>query len=118
VWLYLFFLPFQLTEPLGYMTILAVAIAAFLYLGFLAAGEEIEEPFGYEENDLDIDLFIRDIIHVDMQTLMSRSCPNSYPALKPKDAGERTQGAIADTCSTAAKAERPGETDKPVAHAS
>lgn len=28
------------------MVILAIAIAAFLYLGFLAAGEELEEPFG------------------------------------------------------------------------
>lgn len=46
VWLYLFFLPFQLIEQLGYLVILAVAIAAFLYLGFLAAGEEIEQPFG------------------------------------------------------------------------
>ncbi|KAG9020719.1 hypothetical protein FRB95_003601, partial [Tulasnella sp. JGI-2019a] len=60
VWLYLFFLPFQLSDPMGYLAVLAVGIAAFLYLGFLAAGEEIEEPFGYEENDLDLDLFIRE----------------------------------------------------------
>ena len=46
VWLYLCFLPFQLTQPLGYLTVLAVGVAAFLYLGFLAAGEEMEQPFG------------------------------------------------------------------------
>ncbi|KAG9014415.1 hypothetical protein FRB90_005333 [Tulasnella sp. 427] len=99
VWLYLFFLPFQLIEPLGYLTILAVAIASFLYLGFLAAGEEIEQPFGYEENDLDLDLFIREIIHVNIDALLARSAPNSYGALKTKDApGADSQGRLADAC--------------------
>jgi hypothetical protein len=46
VWIYLFFLPFQLIGEFGYYTIPGVAIAAFIYLGFLAAGEEIEQPFG------------------------------------------------------------------------
>jgi predicted membrane chloride channel (bestrophin family) len=42
----LFFLPFQLVGQFGYYTIPGVAIAAFIYLGFIAAGEEIEQPFG------------------------------------------------------------------------
>ena len=46
IWLYLFFLPFQLVDTLGYLAIVGVATASFLYLGFLAAGEEIEVPFG------------------------------------------------------------------------
>ena len=46
VWLYLFFLPFQLVPQFAWYTIPGVAIAAFIYLGFLAAGEEIEQPFG------------------------------------------------------------------------
>jgi len=46
VWIYLFFLPFQLVSEFGYYTIPGVAIAAFIYLGFIAAGEEIEQPFG------------------------------------------------------------------------
>lgn len=46
VWLYLFFLPFQLTATFGYWTIFGVGIAAFMFLGLLAAGEEIEQPFG------------------------------------------------------------------------
>ncbi|QRV98951.1 bestrophin protein [Ceratobasidium sp. AG-Ba] len=70
VWLYLFFLPFQLTDTFGYWTIFGVGIAAFMFLGLLAAGEEIEQPFGYDENDLDLDLFISEILHRDLQTLM------------------------------------------------
>ncbi|CAE6488252.1 unnamed protein product, partial [Rhizoctonia solani] len=86
VWLYLFFLPFQLTGTFGYWTIFGVGIAAFMFLGLLAAGEEIEQPFGavldpilemesntvspgYDENDLDLDLLITEVIHRDLHTL-------------------------------------------------
>lgn len=46
VWIYLFLLPFQLVGQFGWYTIPGVGIAAFFYIGFLAAGEEIEQPFG------------------------------------------------------------------------
>ncbi|KAG8730635.1 hypothetical protein FRC11_006235, partial [Ceratobasidium sp. 423] len=69
VWLYLFFLPFQLTETFSYWTIFGVGIAAFMFLGLLAAGEEIEQPFGCDENDLDMDLFITEIINRDLRAL-------------------------------------------------
>jgi predicted membrane chloride channel (bestrophin family) len=46
VWLYLFFLPFQLVGQFQWYTVPGVFVAAFTYLGFLAAGEEIEQPFG------------------------------------------------------------------------
>jgi predicted membrane chloride channel (bestrophin family) len=62
VWLYLFLLPFQLVSEFGWHTVPAVrpvssyprasltppqvSIGAFIYLGFVAAGEEIEQPFG------------------------------------------------------------------------
>ncbi|KAJ7352680.1 hypothetical protein DFH08DRAFT_991665 [Mycena albidolilacea] len=57
VWLYLFLLPFQLVSEFGWHTVPAVSIGAFIYLGFVAAGEEIEQPFGYDENNLDLDMF-------------------------------------------------------------
>ncbi|KAI0317615.1 Bestrophin, RFP-TM, chloride channel-domain-containing protein [Amylostereum chailletii] len=71
VWIYLFFLPFQLVDLFGWYTIPGVAIASFIYLGFLAAGEEIEQPFGRPlmQNDLDLDLFCREIVHADMERL-------------------------------------------------
>ncbi|KAJ7737253.1 Bestrophin, RFP-TM, chloride channel-domain-containing protein [Mycena maculata] len=46
VWLYLFLLPFQLVNDFGWHTVPAVCVGAFVYLGFTAAGEEIEQPFG------------------------------------------------------------------------
>ncbi|KAJ6478126.1 Bestrophin, RFP-TM, chloride channel-domain-containing protein [Mycena vitilis] len=57
LWLYLFFLPFQVVSSFGYLTIPGTAFAAFLLLGFLEIGQEIENPFGYDENDLDLDAF-------------------------------------------------------------
>ncbi|KAG8744420.1 hypothetical protein FRC10_010198 [Ceratobasidium sp. 414] len=55
IWLYLFFLPFQIYTALRWVTIPATLFAAFLFLGFLEIGAEIENPFNYDDNDLDID---------------------------------------------------------------
>ncbi|KAJ7031904.1 Bestrophin, RFP-TM, chloride channel-domain-containing protein [Mycena alexandri] len=57
LWLYLFFLPFQVVESFGYLTIPGTAFASFLLLGFLEIGQEIENPFNYDLNDLDLDAF-------------------------------------------------------------
>ncbi|KZV90165.1 UPF0187-domain-containing protein [Exidia glandulosa HHB12029] len=55
MWMYLFLLPFQIYNAYGWLTIPATAFASFLLLGFLEIGQEIEDPFGYDMNDLDID---------------------------------------------------------------
>ncbi|KAF8589566.1 UPF0187-domain-containing protein [Ramaria rubella] len=77
VWLYLFFLPFQLADDFNWYTIPGTAVAAFFYLGFIAAGDEIEQPFGYDENDLDLDMFCQEIIKADLHTLTVTPFPNA-----------------------------------------
>jgi putative membrane protein len=57
LWLYLFFLPFQIYTGMKYVTIPGTAFASFLLLGFLEIGQEIENPFNYDLNDLDLDYF-------------------------------------------------------------
>ncbi|TRM55784.1 Bestrophin, RFP-TM, chloride channel-domain-containing protein [Schizophyllum amplum] len=57
LWLYLLFLPFQLYPLMNWFTIPGTAFASFLLLGFLEIGQEIENPFNYDENDLDLDGF-------------------------------------------------------------
>jgi len=57
LWLYLFFLPFQIFSTFKYLTIPGTAFASFLLLGFLEIGQEIENPFNYDLNDLDLDSF-------------------------------------------------------------
>lgn len=57
LWIYLFFLPWQIETVMGYLVIPGTAFAAFLFLGFLEIGQEIENPFNYDLNDLDLDHF-------------------------------------------------------------
>jgi len=61
IWLYLFFLPFQIEAAFKWMTIPGTAFTAFLLLGFLEIGQEIENPFNYDLNDLDLDYFCQQI---------------------------------------------------------
>ncbi|KAF8629373.1 hypothetical protein AX17_005669 [Amanita inopinata Kibby_2008] len=57
LWLYLVFLPFQIYASFKWFTIPGTAFASFLLLGFLEIGQEIENPFNYDLNDLDMDGF-------------------------------------------------------------
>jgi predicted membrane chloride channel (bestrophin family) len=90
VWVYLFFLPFQLVAEFKWHAVPGVALAAFIYLGFLSAGEEIEQPFGYDENDLDLDMFCKEIIEVDITNLKKSPCLNSYLPPTPRLARHRS----------------------------
>lgn len=73
---FIFLLPFQLWTPFKYLTIPATAIATFVFFGFLVAGEEIENPFGYDKNDLNLDHFTHNIIRVELNALTSRPPPD------------------------------------------
>ncbi|WP_414550223.1 bestrophin family protein [Anabaena sp. CCY 0017] len=53
--LYCCLLPFQLVESLGWWTGLIVALISFTLFGIEAIGLEIENPFGYDANDLPLD---------------------------------------------------------------
>ncbi|KIO25155.1 hypothetical protein M407DRAFT_25481, partial [Tulasnella calospora MUT 4182] len=55
--LYLLFLPLEIYSAFKWLTIPCTVFACFLYIGFLEIGQEIENPFNYDENDLDLDLF-------------------------------------------------------------
>ncbi|XP_021945205.1 UPF0187 protein alr2987 [Folsomia candida] len=58
-WLYLVALPYQIMEELGWWTVAVVAIATFSFIGILEIGWEIENPFGYDANDLPLDDFCK-----------------------------------------------------------
>ena len=53
--LYCFLLPFQIVANLHWWTGLISALVSFTLLGIEAIGLEIENPFGYDENDLPLD---------------------------------------------------------------
>ena len=60
-YLYCFLLPFGLVDMIGFMTPFVVAIVAYTFFGLDALGDEIEEPFGLEPNDLPLDTLCRAI---------------------------------------------------------
>lgn len=53
--IYCLLLPFQLVSSLGWLTGGFVAIVSFTLFGIEAIGIEIENPFGYDANDLPLD---------------------------------------------------------------
>lgn len=52
----------------------ATAFASFLFLGFLEIGAEIENPFDYDSNDLDLDAFCTAVKH-DLAEITAVSFP-------------------------------------------
>ena len=60
-YLYCFLLPFGLVDSIGFMTPFVVAIVAYTFFGLDALGDEIEEPFGTDSNDLPLDAISRTI---------------------------------------------------------
>lgn len=57
--LYCFLLPFGLVDATGFMTPFVVAIVAYTFFGLDALGDELEEPFGMDPNDLALDAMCR-----------------------------------------------------------
>lgn len=60
-YLYCFLLPFGLVHEIGFMTPFVVGIVAYTFFGLDALGDEIEEPFGNEPNDLPLEAICRTI---------------------------------------------------------
>jgi putative membrane protein len=77
---YCFALPFGLIATTKLATPLVVALIAYAFLGLDAVGDELEEPFGADENDLPLDMLTRTIEVNLRQALGESSLP---PMLKP-----------------------------------
>ena len=71
--LYVGILPFTVIEVYGYLTIPAVMLTSYILVGLESIGEEIEEPFGLERNDLPLNQLAQlirvnahDILQIDL----------------------------------------------------
>ncbi|MCS5582888.1 bestrophin family protein [Marinobacter qingdaonensis] len=54
-------LPFALAQPLGWLAPLFTSIVSYTFFGLDTIGDELEDPFGFDENDLPIDAMVRSI---------------------------------------------------------
>ena len=64
-WLFCLLLPFGLVGTLEYLMPVAVTIIAYTFFGLDALGDELEDPFGLEENDLPLSALAR-LIEIDL----------------------------------------------------
>lgn len=58
--LYACVLPFSLVDEFGWWSVLIVAIISFTLYGIDGIGEQLEDPFGYDKNDIKMDGIIED----------------------------------------------------------
>ena len=80
-YIYCFLLPFGLVDSIGFMTPFVVAIVAYTFFGLDALGDEIEEPFGLESNDLPLDAICR-AIEIDLrESLHDKHVPAPLTAI-------------------------------------
>ena len=79
-WLFCLLLPFGLVSSLELMTPLVVAIIAYTFFGLDALGDELEDPFGFADNDLPLDALVR-VIERDVLEVLGEPLPE---AVQPK----------------------------------
>lgn len=73
---YVLILPFTIIEAYGYMTIPAVVVTSYVLIGLEMIGEEIEDPFGLERNDLPLNQ-LSQLIRVNVHEIMQIHLPHA-----------------------------------------
>ncbi|WP_312916855.1 bestrophin family ion channel [Stenotrophomonas sp.] len=71
-WLFCVLLPFGLAGALGWATPVVSMLLAYAFFGLDQLGEEMEDPFGTEPNDLPLDAMVR-TIEIDLLDAMGHS---------------------------------------------
>ncbi|KHJ36268.1 putative upf0187 domain membrane protein [Erysiphe necator] len=69
--LYTYLLPFQLLDKLGWITIPATVAASYVIIGIAAIGNELDNPFGNDVNDLPLDTYCHEL-RQDLDCLVSK----------------------------------------------
>jgi putative membrane protein len=82
IYLFCILLPFAMAESLGWLTPVFTAIVSYTFFGLDAIGDELEDPFGRDENDLPTDAMVRNIERDVLAALGATQLP---PVLEPVD---------------------------------
>lgn len=78
-WIYCLLLPFGLAGTLGWVTPLVTALVAYTFFGLDALGDELEDPFGTEPNDLPLDALVRVVEGIVLDALGEPAPPPLAP---------------------------------------
>ncbi|QHV96826.1 bestrophin family protein [Spirosoma endbachense] len=83
IMIYVGILPFTIITAYGYLTIPAVVLTSYVLVGLEMIGEEIEEPFGFERNDLPLNQ-LSQLIRVNVHDILQIYLPHvEKQAAKP-----------------------------------
>jgi len=82
IYLFCILLPFAMAEPLGWLTPIFTAIVSYTFFGLDAIADELEDPFGRDENDLPTDAIVRGIERDVLSAMGETQLP---PVLEPVD---------------------------------
>lgn len=80
IYLFCILLPFAMAEPLGWLTPVFTAIVSYTFFGLDEIGDDLEDPFGFDENDLPCNAILRTIEREVLAVLGHTDLP---PALEP-----------------------------------
>jgi putative membrane protein len=58
--LYLMVLPFAMVDDMGFWAVPVVSLVAFTLYGIEGIGSQLEDPFGYDKNDIKMDALVED----------------------------------------------------------
>ena len=90
VLLYVYLLPFQLYQSLGWITIPGTVAAAYIIIGLAAIGNELENPFGNDVNDLPLDHYCTELSK-EFDVLTSVPAPKFGDFLKKDETGRENK---------------------------
>ena len=82
IYLFCILLPFAMAEPLGWLTPVITAIVSYTFFGLDEIGDDLEDPFGFDENDLPCNAIMRMLEREVLAALGQTALP---PALEPVD---------------------------------
>ncbi len=80
IYLFCILLPFAMAEPLGWLTPVFTAIVSYTFFGLDEIGDDLEDPFGFDENDLPCNAILRTLEREVLAALGETELP---PALEP-----------------------------------
>ena len=80
IYLFCILLPFAMAEPLGWLTPVFTAIVSYTFFGLDEIGDDLEDPFGFDENDLPCNVLLRTLEREVLAALGETDLP---PPLEP-----------------------------------
>ena len=80
IYLFCILLPFAMAEPLGWLTPVFTAIVSYTFFGLDEIGDDLEDPFGFDENDLPCNAILRTL---EREVLAALGATDLPPPLEP-----------------------------------